>query len=80
MSTLALYLIYSHSIRSSVNNPDCTVYNQCSNVTLQHAVDSHYGRKPKALLDRSGSPLPSMPKPGDVDFISGGEPQRSDER
>lgn len=50
-----------------------TVYNQCTNVCLQHAIDVADGKNPRplqALGDKKR--LPSMPKPGEVDFIYGG--------
>lgn len=55
------------------NHPETTVYNQCTNLCLQHAIDTLENKKPKPLLSLDDKkPLPPMPKPGDVDFIYGG--------
>lgn len=55
------------------NHPETTVYNQCTNLCLQHAIDTQDKKKPKPLLSLDDKkPLPPMPKPGDVDFIYGG--------
>lgn len=43
---------------------------------LRHAVETHYGRKPGPVHSRNPAqrgPLPPMPKPGEVDLISGGD-------
>ncbi|KAI0822767.1 S-adenosyl-L-methionine-dependent methyltransferase [Trametes gibbosa] len=62
------------------NHPETTVYNQCSNLLLEHAVQTADLRVPKPL--RSLDPLscvdvPLMPQPGEVDFIYGGPPCQS---
>ncbi|KAG1743398.1 S-adenosyl-L-methionine-dependent methyltransferase [Suillus lakei] len=60
------------------NHPNVTVYNQCTNVCLQHAIDVADGENPlplRSLGDKKR--LPSMPKPGEVDFIYGGPPCQS---
>lgn len=57
------------------NHSDTVVYNQCSNALLKHAVQTFEGKKPAPLKDRhekNSKVLPSMPMPGDVDFIYGG--------
>lgn len=55
------------------NHPKTIVYNQCTNLCLQHAIDTLENKKPKPLLSLDDKkPLPPMPKPGDVDFIYGG--------
>lgn len=57
----------------SANHPRTTVYNQCSNLLLQHALDNFEGKNVGPLLSvGSSSPLPALPKPGEVDFIYGG--------
>jgi DNA (cytosine-5)-methyltransferase 1 len=55
------------------NHPGVKVYNQCTNLCLQHAIDAAEGKNPrplKSLGDKTS--LPRMPKPGEVDFIYGG--------
>ena len=55
------------------NHPETIVYNQCTNLCLQHAIDTLENKKPKPLLSLDDKkPLPPMPKPGDVDFVYGG--------
>ncbi|KAH7889609.1 S-adenosyl-L-methionine-dependent methyltransferase [Phlebopus sp. FC_14] len=60
------------------NHPETIVYNQCTNLCLQHAIDTHHGKNPKPLcsLDHN-KVLPPMPKQGEVDFIYGGPPCQS---
>ncbi|KAI0064526.1 S-adenosyl-L-methionine-dependent methyltransferase [Artomyces pyxidatus] len=61
------------------NKSQTTVYNQCTNMLLQHAIDIRDGKNPAALksnLDKK-TRLPPMPQPGDVDFIYGGLPCQS---
>ncbi|KAF8447830.1 hypothetical protein L210DRAFT_978503 [Boletus edulis BED1] len=54
------------------NHPETIVYNQCTNLCLQHAIDTLENKNPKPLLSLDDKkPLPPMPKPGDVDFIYG---------
>lgn len=56
-----------------MNHPETTVYNQCSNLLLDHAIASYEGKNPPPLLSiRDKKPLPPMPRPGEVDFIYGG--------
>ncbi|KAG1798810.1 hypothetical protein EV424DRAFT_1440198 [Suillus variegatus] len=60
------------------NHPNVTVYNQCMNVCLQHAIDVADGKNSRplqALGDKKR--LPSIPKLGEVDFIYGGPPCQS---
>ncbi|KAF8559697.1 S-adenosyl-L-methionine-dependent methyltransferase [Imleria badia] len=60
------------------NHPETIVYNQCTNLCLQHAIDTQDNKKPKPLLSLDDKkPLPPMPKRGDVDFIYGGPPCQS---
>ncbi|KAG9318606.1 hypothetical protein JVU11DRAFT_699 [Chiua virens] len=60
------------------NHPTTTVYNQCTNLCLQHAIDIAENKKLEPLLSLDdGTPLPPMPKPGEVDFIYGGPPCQS---
>ncbi|KAG2133739.1 S-adenosyl-L-methionine-dependent methyltransferase [Suillus clintonianus] len=60
------------------NHPDVTVYNQCTNICLQHAIDVADGNNPDPLFSLGDQKrLPSMPKPGEVDFIYGGPPCQS---
>ncbi|KAG1724751.1 S-adenosyl-L-methionine-dependent methyltransferase [Suillus paluster] len=60
------------------NHPNVTVYNQCTNVCLQHALDVAEGKNPRPLRSLGDkTPLPPMPKPGEVDFIYGGPPCQS---
>ncbi|EGO21115.1 hypothetical protein SERLADRAFT_417509 [Serpula lacrymans var. lacrymans S7.9] len=68
----------SAAMTYQANHSHTTVYNQCTNVLLQHAIDTHEGKNPKPLKGiHSGKVLPGMPKPGDVDFIYGGPPCQS---
>ncbi|KAG2037322.1 S-adenosyl-L-methionine-dependent methyltransferase [Suillus americanus] len=60
------------------NHPNVTVYNQCTNVCLQHAIDVADGKNSRPLQTLGDKKrLPSMPKPGEVDFIYGGPPCQS---
>ncbi|KAF9246401.1 hypothetical protein BU15DRAFT_70495 [Melanogaster broomeanus] len=60
------------------NHPNSIVYNQCTNLCLQHAIDTLEHKNPKPLLSLdSNKPLPPMPKQGEVDFIYGGPPCQS---
>ncbi|KAG0701495.1 hypothetical protein DFH29DRAFT_1000139 [Suillus ampliporus] len=60
------------------NHPNVTVYNQCTNVCLQHALDVAEGKNPRPLQSLGDNKrLPAMPKPGEVDFIYGGPPCQS---
>lgn len=55
------------------NHPDTIVYNQCTNLCLQHAIDTQENKRPKPLLSLDDKKsLPPMPKPGEVDFVYGG--------
>ncbi|KAI0039551.1 S-adenosyl-L-methionine-dependent methyltransferase [Auriscalpium vulgare] len=64
-------LSYSH------NKPHTKVYNQDTNLLLQHAIQIHEGKNPKPLRSVTETLLPAMPQPGDVDFIYGGLPCQS---
>ena len=56
------------------NKKHTKVYNQDCNVLLEHAIQSHNGRKLNPLESRDGGKqLPPMPQPGEVDLICGGE-------
>lgn len=59
---------------SRANHRETVVFNQCSNLLLQHAIDTHDGKKPEPLrsLHDGKTALPPMPRPGDVDFVYGG--------
>ncbi|KZP21168.1 S-adenosyl-L-methionine-dependent methyltransferase [Athelia psychrophila] len=60
------------------NHPNTEVYNQCSNVLLQDAIDARDGKKSVRPLDlHTGLALPSMPKRNEVDIIYGGPPCQS---
>ncbi|KAG2063855.1 S-adenosyl-L-methionine-dependent methyltransferase [Suillus decipiens] len=60
------------------NHTNVTVYNQCTNVCLQHAIDIADGKNPRPLQTLGDKKrLPPMPKPGEVDFIYGGPPCQS---
>ncbi|KAI0066707.1 S-adenosyl-L-methionine-dependent methyltransferase [Artomyces pyxidatus] len=59
------------------NSPDTIVYNQCANVVLCYAVKQSMGILPDddIPMDILGAaPLPSLPKPGDIDIIVAGFP------
>ncbi|KAG2337145.1 S-adenosyl-L-methionine-dependent methyltransferase [Suillus weaverae] len=53
------------------NHPNVTVYNQCTNVCLQHAIDVSDEKKFRPLQSLGDK------KPGEVDFIYGGPPCQS---
>ncbi|KAI9065405.1 S-adenosyl-L-methionine-dependent methyltransferase [Trametes sanguinea] len=62
------------------NHPDAIVYNQCSNKLLEHVIQEVHGHSPGPLksLDKAEcGHLPSLPLPGEVDFIYGGPPCQS---
>ncbi|OSD08481.1 S-adenosyl-L-methionine-dependent methyltransferase [Trametes coccinea BRFM310] len=62
------------------NHPDTIVYNQCSNKLLEHVIQQVHGGTPEPLksLDHEDcQELPSLPLPGEVDFIYGGPPCQS---
>ncbi|KAI0636601.1 S-adenosyl-L-methionine-dependent methyltransferase [Trametes polyzona] len=62
------------------NHPHATVYNQCTNKLLEHAVETAAGLAPEPLwsLDHAAPQvLPPLPQPGEVDFIFGGPPCQS---
>ncbi|KII89181.1 hypothetical protein PLICRDRAFT_160365 [Plicaturopsis crispa FD-325 SS-3] len=68
----------SAALTYQTNHPRTRVYNQCSNLLLQHAIDTAEGKKPMPLTTEHGDvTLPPMPKPGEVDFIYGGPPCQS---
>ena len=55
------------------NHPRTIVYNQCTNLCLQHAIDTLDGKPSRPLFSIGDKKqLPPMPKPGEVDFIYGG--------
>ncbi|CAG8514276.1 1845_t:CDS:2, partial [Acaulospora colombiana] len=57
------------------NHPDAITYNQCANILLKRAIEEHSnGKEPSVLNDFLGRKVPSMPAPGDVDFIYCGPP------
>ncbi|EIW74107.1 S-adenosyl-L-methionine-dependent methyltransferase [Coniophora puteana RWD-64-598 SS2] len=57
------------------NHPNAIVYNQCTSLLLQHAMAVADCDSPKPLKSLgTNENLPSMPQPGDVDFIYGGPP------
>ena len=57
------------------SHPKATVYNQSCNLLLKHAHEVFEGKSPEPLrsLHRQSEELPSLPMPGEVDFICGGE-------
>ncbi|KAH9026772.1 S-adenosyl-L-methionine-dependent methyltransferase [Lactarius pseudohatsudake] len=57
------------------NKQHANVYNQDCNILLEHAIETDNGKKlaPLQSLD-DGQPLPTLPKPGEVDLICGGPP------
>ncbi|TFY70272.1 hypothetical protein EVG20_g2746 [Dentipellis fragilis] len=69
----------SCSLTMKKNHPDITVYNQCCNLLLQHAVETYEDKDPLPpfSLHDGKTPLPPMPQPGEVDFIYGGLPCQS---
>ncbi|KAA1469421.1 S-adenosyl-L-methionine-dependent methyltransferase [Dentipellis sp. KUC8613] len=69
----------SCSLTMKRNHPDITVYNQCCNLLLQHAVETYEGKDcpPLVSLHDGKTILPPMPQPGEVDFIYGGLPCQS---
>ncbi|EKM61513.1 uncharacterized protein PHACADRAFT_204683 [Phanerochaete carnosa HHB-10118-sp] len=80
--THAVELSPSAALTLKRNSPDTTVYNQCANLVLEHAVKTvrlpgyqlppEY--KPILKSDPTLSPLPPPPKPGDIDCIVAGFP------
>ncbi|OCH93875.1 S-adenosyl-L-methionine-dependent methyltransferase [Obba rivulosa] len=69
----------SAALSYEANHPNTIVYNQCTNLLLQHTIDTLEGKKPGALrsLSKKEERLSPMPKPGEVDFIFGGPPCQS---
>ncbi|EKM55273.1 uncharacterized protein PHACADRAFT_184086 [Phanerochaete carnosa HHB-10118-sp] len=72
----------SAALSFAANNPRCTVYTQCSNVLLRHAIETQQAprsrpRQVASLNHKDKDALPPMPKPGEVDFICGGPPCQS---
>ncbi|KAF7965632.1 hypothetical protein HWV62_42606 [Athelia sp. TMB] len=68
----------SAALTYRTNHPETIVYNQCSNVMLQDALDERDGKardRPRDL--HTGHELPMMPKRGEVDIIFGGPPCQS---
>ncbi|KAK7693946.1 hypothetical protein QCA50_003520 [Cerrena zonata] len=61
------------------SHPHATVYNQSCNLLLKHAMETFEDQSPKPLksLHKVSKELPSMPMPGEVDFICGGPPCQS---
>ncbi|KAF8503256.1 S-adenosyl-L-methionine-dependent methyltransferase [Russula emetica] len=57
------------------NKKHATVYNQDCNTLLEHAIEFYNGKNVPAVrsLDDK-TPLPPLPKPGEVDLICGGPP------
>ncbi|KAL4067750.1 hypothetical protein V8B97DRAFT_1915370 [Scleroderma yunnanense] len=61
-----------------INHPGTIVYNQCTNLCLQHAIDTVDGKSTRPLFSiGENRQLPPMPKQGEVDFIYGGPPCQS---
>ncbi|EMD38163.1 hypothetical protein CERSUDRAFT_122915 [Gelatoporia subvermispora B] len=70
----------SAALSYQANHPDTIVYNQCTNLLLQHAIDTLEHKKTGPLMslnEKKRTQLPSLPKPGEVDFIFGGPPCQS---
>ncbi|OBZ65761.1 Acetolactate synthase, mitochondrial [Grifola frondosa] len=70
----------SAAMTYAANHPHVIVYNQCTNLLLQHAINTFEGKKPKPLKSLQADHevvLPPMPKKGEVDFIYGGPPCQS---
>ncbi|THH29585.1 hypothetical protein EUX98_g4594 [Antrodiella citrinella] len=68
------------ALTHGANHKNTVVYNQCSNALLAHAILSFEGKKPSPLTSLNKADpkeLPSMPMPGEVDFIFGGPPCQS---
>ncbi|KAJ1968533.1 hypothetical protein H4R35_006401, partial [Dimargaris xerosporica] len=71
----AVEFMPSAALTFEKNNPGATVYNQCANLLLASAIAEHVDHQPRQkITDFMGRPLPSMPAPGDVDFIYCGPP------
>ncbi|KAH7904875.1 S-adenosyl-L-methionine-dependent methyltransferase [Hygrophoropsis aurantiaca] len=49
------------------------VYNECANVMLRHAVETHAGHDVEDLRSIDGERLPAPPKPEDIDYILAGQ-------
>ncbi|KAI0077119.1 S-adenosyl-L-methionine-dependent methyltransferase [Panus rudis PR-1116 ss-1] len=76
----AVELCPSAALSFQVNHPDCIVYNHSSNTLLQHTISTFKGEQPQPLTSLHQTRkdnLPSMPVPGEVDFIYGGPPCQS---
>ncbi|CAH1766238.1 12051_t:CDS:10, partial [Entrophospora sp. SA101] len=57
------------------NNPDAIVYNQCANLLLERTIAEHVrNERPEEIYDFLKQKVPSMPRPGEVDFIYCGPP------
>ncbi|KLO19271.1 S-adenosyl-L-methionine-dependent methyltransferase [Schizopora paradoxa] len=61
------------------NHPEVTLYNQETNVLLEHTIKAQKGisAEPLKSLSDSDELLPEMPKVGEVDIIIGGPPCQS---
>ncbi|CAG8618202.1 1992_t:CDS:2, partial [Diversispora eburnea] len=71
----AIEFASSAALTFQKNNPGAIAYNQCANVLLKRAIDEHCNKKQLEVLnDFLGNKVPSMPAPGDVDFIYCGPP------
>lgn len=58
-----------------LQHPEAKVYNQCMNLTLESAVNEYKNGRSLALKSLgTGTPLQSLPQPGDVDVIAAGPP------
>ncbi|KAH9932061.1 S-adenosyl-L-methionine-dependent methyltransferase [Epithele typhae] len=57
------------------NSPSTTVYNQCSNLVLQHSIKTYQGQPSGRLKDiKEEKPLPPPPTPSQIDCIIAGFP------
>jgi DNA (cytosine-5)-methyltransferase 1 len=70
-----LYFALTIYYFNRTNNPHAVTYNQCANLLLERAIAEHSRKEQlKPLQDFLGREVPSMPAPGDVDFIYCGPP------
>nr|AOP04004.1 C-5 cytosine-specific DNA methylase [Rhizophagus irregularis] len=71
----AIEFASSAALTFEINNPHAVAYNQCANLLLERAIAEHSRKEQlKPLQDFLGRNVPSMPAPGDVDFIYCGPP------
>ncbi|CAG8457057.1 771_t:CDS:10 [Funneliformis caledonium] len=71
----AIEFASSAALTFEKNNPNAITYNQCANLLLERAIAEH-SRKERVepLQDFLDRQVPSMPAPGNVDFIYCGPP------